>query len=78
MEKEISREKHSRGQAVHLLAEVQLAGHLQLGKANIDAVKVRHDVKEKEKRHEPSGELGDNGGFGKTGRIRGDGIGGQE
>jgi hypothetical protein len=57
---------------------VQLPGHLQLGKAHIDSVEVGNDVKEKQEWQESSGELGDNGGFGKTGQIRGNGVGRQK
>ena len=41
----------------------KLPAHLQHGETHVDAVKVGNDVEQKQKRHQPPHESGDDGGF---------------
>src|SRR4029077_13810012 len=56
LEEEIAREKYSRSEAIDGIRESELLLHLQRRKPEVDAVQVRRDIKEKQKRHEPPGE----------------------
>src|SRR6185437_17097270 len=47
LEEKISGEKYSGAEAVDSFAQSQLLQHFQLGKANVDAIQISDDVKDK-------------------------------
>ena len=56
LEDEVAKEENARAQAVNCLAELQVVEHLQLGKADVDAVQIGRDVANEQQRQQAPGD----------------------
>ena len=53
----VAEEEDAGADAVGGIAQADIGGHLQLGEADIDAIEKGNDVEQKQKRHQPPGDL---------------------